>query len=56
MTMQERPHPEHKQWIGLREFLRGGYHDITGPVEVRNRKKIIAIWTPVPKDPPKEKG
>lgn len=43
---QERPHPEHKQRIGLREFLRGGYHEIKEPVLVTWHRKPIAIWTP----------
>ena len=44
---QERPNPEHKQRIGLREFLRGGYHNIKEPVLVMNRRKAVALWTPV---------
>jgi len=48
MAQQERPNPEHKQRIGLREFLRGGYHRITEPVVIMNRRKPVAVWTPVP--------
>ena len=33
--------------IGLREFLRGGYHDIRQPVTVMNRKKAVAVWVPI---------
>ena len=48
MAQQERPNPEHKKRIGLREFLRGGYHRISEPVVIMNRHRPVAIWTPVP--------
>lgn len=48
MATQKRLNPEHKQRIGLREFLRGGYHTIKEPVVIMNRRKPVAIWTPVP--------
>jgi len=46
-AQQERPVPQHKERIGLREFLRGGYHDIKEPVVVMNRRKPVATWTPI---------
>lgn len=47
MAARERPNPEHKQRIGLREFLRGGYHDIKEPVLITYHNKPVAVWTPV---------
>ncbi len=46
-TSQERPVPQHKERIGLREFLRGAYHDIKEPVLVMNRRRPVALWTPI---------
>lgn len=32
--------------IGIREFLRGAYKDITEPVMVMSNNRPLAVWTP----------
>jgi len=49
MTVSQGQAPSRK--IGLREFLRGGYHDIKQPVLVMNRKKPVAMWVPYTDEP-----
>jgi len=34
--------------VGLRDFLRGGYHEIHEPVLITFHRRPVAVWTPVP--------